>query len=126
MMKALAALLITASFLQQPTNAQTYSSFFEKDITSFRPLEDSFTPPASNMINESSMSPKTATDNYIDTVRGSNQLNSKSRAIGYKKATIGTNRFDPSSSRNTDPLNEFTRTTQMGCFVTQIGSTNCN
>ena len=127
MKRQLAALLfITTSWLQIPAGAQTYSSFFKENESSFHTIEDSFATTNSILAIESSMSHKSERASYIDKILEVNQLNNASRLAGNETAILGGKNINLRSAQGTSFLKESVRTTSNACFVTQNGSRNCN
>ena len=127
MKRQLATLLfITASWLQIPAVAQTYSSFFKKIEASFSTIEDSFTTTNSILTIYSPMIYKNDRASYIDRILEANQLNNASRLAGNETAILGAKNVKLRSAQGTSLLKESVRTTRNACFVTQNGSRNCN
>ena len=117
--------LVSALFLQSPAVAQTYSSFFEDDSSSFSTLEDSFSPSRAVPSGDSVNSFRDARDSYIDALKTINRLNVESKFVGLESMVIGEKRSYVLRDGAPAFFDNSVRTTGMGCFVTQIGATGC-
>ena len=117
--------VFTALFLQLPAAAQISSSFFEDNSSSFSTLEDSFSPLDAGSTVGSVNGFRTSRDSFIDAIKTINRLNIESKFVGLESVVIGEKRSYSEGDGGSAFLNNSVFTTGMGCFVTQIGATNC-
>ena len=117
--------LFSALFLHLPAAAQTSSSFFEDNSSSFTTLEDSFSPVNAGPTVGSVNSFRTSRDSFIDAIKTINRLNIESKFVGLESVVIGEKRSYSEAGGGSAFLNNSVFTTGMGCFVTQIGATSC-
>ena len=126
-MKKLLALqaFVIASLMQFPASAQTYSSFFEENSSSFAALEDSFAPSGNGGVGDFMNGYRDARSSYIDAIKSINYLNSESKIVGRESAIFGEKRSYLERSVGSIFLDTTVRTSGMGCFVTQAGVSGC-
>ena len=117
--------LFSALFLQLPAAAQTSSSFFEDNSSSFSTLEDSFSPLNAGTTVGSVNSFKTSRDSFIDAIKTINRLNIESKFVGLETVVIGEKRSYSEGDGGSAFLNNSVFTTGVGCFVTQVGAAGC-
>ena len=113
------------SLMQSPAIAQTYSSFFEGDVSSFGALEDSFAPSGYMGDGDFMNGYRDARGSYIDAIKTINYFNSESKLVGRESAVIGEIRSYFERGVGSVNLDSTVRTTGMGCFVTQVGASGC-